>query len=44
MIYKIGPSGSKAMNVKPNTQNAKLVKDLPVDDLRSRHLRPQDMP
>ena len=32
------------MNVKPNTQNAKLVKDLPVDDLRSRHLRPQDMP
>ena len=27
------------MNVKPNTQNAK-----PVDDLRSRHLRPQDMP
>ena len=27
------------MNVKPNTQDAK-----PVDDLRSRHLRPQDMP
>ena len=27
------------MNVKPNTQNAELV-----DDLRSRHLRPQDMP
>ena len=27
------------MNVKPNTQNAK-----PVDDKRSRHVRPQDMP
>src|SRR5664280_1915856 len=32
------------MNVKPNTQNAKPVEDLPVDDLRARHLRPQDMP
>src|SRR5476649_2171723 len=27
------------MNVRPKTQNAKAV-----DDLRSRHLRPQDMP
>ena len=27
------------MNVKPNTQNAK-----PVDDKRSHHVRPQDMP
>ena len=27
------------MNVKPNTQNAK-----PVDDLRSHHVRPRDMP
>ena len=27
------------MNVKPNTQDAK-----PVDDKRSRHVRPQDMP
>jgi len=27
------------MNVKPKTDNAK-----PVDDLRSRHVRPQDMP
>ena len=26
------------MNVKPNTQNAK-----PIDDLRSRHLKPSDM-
>src|SRR5664280_256332 len=32
------------MNVKPNTQNANPVQDLPVDDLRSHHLRPQDMP
>jgi quercetin dioxygenase-like cupin family protein len=32
------------MSVKPNTENAKPVQDLPVDDLRSRHLRPQDMP
>jgi anti-sigma factor ChrR (cupin superfamily) len=27
------------MNVKPNTRNAK-----PLDDKRSRHVRPQDMP
>ena len=32
------------MNVKPNTQDAKPFEELPVDDLRSRHLRPQDMP
>src|SRR5450759_4213595 len=43
-VYYGGPSGSKAMNVKPNTQNANAVEDFPVDDLRARHLRPQDMP
>jgi hypothetical protein len=32
------------MNVKPNTQNAKPVEDLPVDDLRARVVRPQAMP
>src|SRR5450759_399107 len=34
-VYYGGPSGSKAMNVKPNTQNANAVEDFPVDDLRA---------
>ena len=32
------------MNVKPNTQDAKALKDLPVGDLRARVVRPQQMP
>ena len=32
------------MNVKPNTKDAKAVKDLPVEDLLSRVVRSKDMP
>src|SRR5450759_1774371 len=35
--------GRTAMNVKPNTQSAKPVEDLPVDDLRAHVVRPQQM-
>ncbi|MGI8525929.1 MAG: cupin domain-containing protein [Pseudolabrys sp.] len=32
------------MNVKPDTKDAKPVQDSPVEELRSHHVRPQDMP